>query len=163
MQCLRFAFVALAFTLSACPAETPDPASSDTGNGDTAQPQPVPLGAACRQDADCIAGMLQHGNLLICGWDGQLLVGVSRCVTDFHYACYLSDLAVDSAYQGRGIGIKLQQLTQEQLGPRCKLVLLAAPAATEYYPRIGYSRHESCWIVDSDGPLGAASKSRSGK
>ena len=114
-------------------------------------------------DAECIAGMLEHGNLLVCGWDGELLVGVSRCVTDFHYACYLSDLAVDSAYQGRGIGIKLQQLTQEQLGPRCTLILLAAPAATEYYPRIGYSRHDSCWILDSDASLGAPAKPDPGK
>lgn len=105
-------------------------------------------------DATCIAGMLEHGNLLVCAWDGALLVGVSRSVTDFHYACYLSDLAVDRAYQGQGIGLKLQQLTQRQLGPNCKLILLAAPAATGYYPRIGYSRHDSCWIVGSRGALG---------
>jgi ribosomal protein S18 acetylase RimI-like enzyme len=70
-------------------------------------------------DRECIEGMLRHSNLTVTAWDGQRLVGIARSVTDFHYACYLSDLAVDVAYQKRGIGTRLQALTQEHLGPRC--------------------------------------------
>jgi hypothetical protein len=33
------------------------------------------------------------------------------------------------------------------------LVLLAAPKAPSYYPNIGFSRHESVWILRADGPL----------
>jgi ribosomal protein S18 acetylase RimI-like enzyme len=60
------------------------------------------------EDRDCIEGMVAHANLTVTAWDGDTLVGIARSVTDFHYACYLSDLAVDDAYQRLGIGRKMQ-------------------------------------------------------
>ena len=90
--------------------------------------------------------MIEHADLMISAWDGETLVGVARSLTDFAYVCYLADLCVDQAYQNRGIGVHLQRLTQQHLGPECMVVLLAAPQAVEYYPKIGYVRHESCWI-----------------
>ena len=71
-------------------------------------------------------------------------------MTDFHYACYLSDLAVSSAYQRRGVGKQLQVLTQRQLGPRCKLILIAAPNANEYYEHIGFTNNPRCWVLQRD-------------
>lgn len=99
-------------------------------------------------DRDCIEGMLHNSNLTVTAWDGARLVGIARSVTDFHYACYLSDLAVDAAYQRRGIGSRLQALTQEQLGPKCKIILLAAPAANAYYEHIGFSHNPRCWVLE---------------
>ena len=96
-----------------------------------------------------IAAMLRHADLLCTAWDGALLVGVARSLTDIEYCCYLSDLAVDQKYQRQGIGRELIRLTQEQLGPEAKLILLAAPRARDYYPRIGFDRHESAWILPS--------------
>jgi ribosomal protein S18 acetylase RimI-like enzyme len=104
-------------------------------------------------DAQCIAGMLKHASLLCTAWDGARLVGVARSVTDFCYCCYLSDLAVDAAYQRRGIGKELIRRTQARLGPRCLMVLLAAPKATEYYPAIGFTRHASAWCLRRDESL----------
>ncbi|MBK8283662.1 MAG: GNAT family N-acetyltransferase [Ahniella sp.] len=95
----------------------------------------------------CIDAMLEHGNLLCTAWDSETLIGVARSVTDFEYCCYLSDLAVDQAYQHQGIGKELIRLTQSRLGERAKIILLAAPKATEYYPRIGFERHDSAWII----------------
>src|SRR5690554_7769005 len=80
-------------------------------------------------DKECIEGMLEHANLTVTAWDGDKLVGIARSMTDFHYACYLSDLAVDVAYQHSGIGRELIRQTQQALGPRCKLRLISAPAA----------------------------------
>ena len=80
-------------------------------------------------DLDCIEGMLTNSNLIVSAWDGSKLVGIARSMTDFHYACYLSDLAVDRSYQRQGIGLRLQQITQNQLQPKCKLILISAPAA----------------------------------
>lgn len=100
------------------------------------------------QDLDCIEGMLAHSNLLVTAWQGERLVGVARSLTDFHYACYLSDLAVDQAYQCQGIGKHLQSLTQAQLGPRAKLILIAAPAAQSYYGHLGYSANPRCWVLE---------------
>jgi len=91
--------------------------------------------------------MLQHANLLCTAWDEGKLVGVARSVTDFEYCCYLSDLAVDEKYQKNGIGKELIRLTQLKLGPRAKIILLAAPKAAEYYPRIGFAAHGSAWIL----------------
>jgi len=71
-------------------------------------------------------------------------------MTDFHYACYLSDLAVHRDYQSFGIGKEMQNLTLKQLGPRCKLILLAAPNANEYYPKVGYRNNPRAWVINSD-------------
>lgn len=102
------------------------------------------------QDFDCIAGMLANSNLVVSAWDSDKLVGISRCITDFHYACYLSDLAVSEKYQKLGIGKQLQVLTQNQLGSRCKLILIAAPAANSYYEHIGFTNNSRCWVLERD-------------
>jgi len=104
-------------------------------------------------DANCVKAMLQHANLLCTAWDGRTLVGVARSVTDFAYCCYLSDLAVDQDYQKQGIGRELIRLTQSKLGPRAKLILLSAPKAEAYYPKIGFDAHRSAWILPATRPL----------
>ena len=98
-------------------------------------------------DCDCVHGMLQNANLLVTAWIDNELVGVSRSVTDFHYCCYLSDLAVDLQFQKQGIGRALIQRTQSQLGPKCNLILIAAPAAKDYYQHIGFEHQPQCWIL----------------
>ena len=98
-------------------------------------------------DVRSIQAMLRHANLLCTAWDGDLLVGVARSVTDFEFCCYLSDLAVDLAYQKRGVGRQLVQLTREQLGPNALLILLAAPKAESYYPKLGFQPHRSAWTL----------------
>jgi len=99
-------------------------------------------------DPDCIKGMLSNSNLVVSAWNGDQLLGIARSMTDFHYACYISDLAVHENLQRRGIGKKLLALTQEQLGPRCKLILIAAPAANSYYEHLGYTNNTRCWVLE---------------
>ncbi|WP_100643712.1 GNAT family N-acetyltransferase [Alteromonas facilis] len=99
-------------------------------------------------DVACIEGMINNSNLTLSAWDGEKLVGIARNVTDFHYACYLSDLAVDREYQSLGIGKQLQVLTKKALGPKCKLILIAAPAANTYYKHIGFNHNERCWVLE---------------
>jgi GNAT superfamily N-acetyltransferase len=98
-------------------------------------------------DSARIGEMLAHANLICTAWDGDVLVGVSRSLTDFSYCCYLSDLAVDAAYQKAGIGKKLVELTQTRLHPQCKIILLAAPKAESYYPKIGFRHFHSAWVL----------------
>lgn len=102
------------------------------------------------EDRECMEGMVNNSNLMVTAWDGDRLVGIARSMTDFHYACYLSDLAVDGGYQGRGIGRALLATTQEQLGAKCKLILVAAPAADSYYGHVGFSNNRRCWILDRE-------------
>jgi len=104
-------------------------------------------------DRRVMSDMLRHANLVVTAWDGDLLVGIARTLTDFSYVGYLSDLAVKASHQRKGIGIQLVQKTREKMGPKSMLVLLAAPKAVEYYPKIGFSKHNSAWTINAQAPL----------
>jgi GNAT superfamily N-acetyltransferase len=93
--------------------------------------------------------MLANADIVITAWDGPLLVGISRALSDFAYATYLSDLAVRESHQKHGIGKELIRRTQKA-GGQARVILLAAPAAVDYYPHIGFSQHNSCWTIAAD-------------
>jgi GNAT superfamily N-acetyltransferase len=94
-----------------------------------------------------MAAMLRHADIIVTAWDADLLVGIARSVSDLSYFTYLADLAVRLSHQRLGIGKELIRRTQEAGGPETNLLLLAAPAAEQYYPHIGFSRHESAWLL----------------
>ena len=104
-------------------------------------------------DRQRMAAMVANANLIITAWDGDLMVGISRSLTDFVYATYLSDLAVRESHQKLGIGRELIRRTQEAGGPNTTVILLAAPAAVDYYPRVGFKRHDSAWLIKGSEPL----------
>jgi len=101
-------------------------------------------------DLKTIKGMIKHADIIVTATIDNKIIGVARAVTDFNYCCYLSDLAVDIKYQKMGIGKKLISKVQEQLEDKCKIILLSAPDATEYYPRIGFTQHNSAWTILKD-------------
>lgn len=102
-------------------------------------------------DAETVAGMLEHAGVIVTARDGQgRLIGVSRAITDFSFCTYLSDLAVDEARQGEGIGKELLRRTHEACGRHTTLILLSAPKAQTYYPHVGMKQHESCWIAPGE-------------
>jgi len=96
--------------------------------------------------------MVSHANLVITAWDEDLLVGISRSLSDFSYVTYLSDLAVRESHQRQGIGKELIRLTQEAAAP-ASIILLAAPAAEQYYPHIGFTHHPQAWKLSADAKL----------
>ncbi len=100
-----------------------------------------------------MGAMLANANLVVSGWDGDLLVGISRAFSDFAYATYLSDLAVRVSHQRRGIGKELIRRTRMEGGPNAYIVLLAAPKAVEYYPHIGFTAHPSAWMLRPGEPF----------
>lgn len=97
-------------------------------------------------DRQRMAAMLANANLVIGAWDGDLLVGLARALSDFAYVTYLSDLLVRESHQRRGIGLRLIEETRAA-APQASLVLLAAPDARDYYPRLGMMAHPSAWTV----------------
>jgi len=100
-------------------------------------------------DRDRIACMLEHADIRLCARDAKgVLVGVSRALTDFAYCCYLSDLAVDAAWQRCGIGKELIRRTHTLAGAETQLILLAAPKAMSYYPHVGLTRSERAFTID---------------
>ncbi len=96
---------------------------------------------------DVFAGMLRHADLTITAWDGERLVGIARTLTDWSYVAYLADLAVDADYQRLGIGKRLVEETKARLWPECMIVLLAAPLANDYYPRLGFEHNPRAWVL----------------
>lgn len=98
-------------------------------------------------DRACMEQMLREANLIVTAWEDGQLVGIARSLTDWCYCCYLSDLAVRASRQRGGVGKELIRRTQAELGPKATLILLAAPAAREYYPHIGMQPHDSAWIL----------------
>lgn len=98
-------------------------------------------------DAARIAEMYANSNLIATAWDGEKLVGVARSLTDFCYCCYLSDLAVKEEYKKQGIGKKLIDLTKQRLGEQVMLLLLSAPGAMEYYPKVGFDTVHNGFII----------------
>jgi len=103
-------------------------------------------------ERDRMAGMLREANLVVTAWDGPRLVGIARSMSDFHYATYLSDLAVRLSHQRQGIGVELMRRTQ-QAAPQASLILLSAPAAVDYYPKVGLTAHPSAWVLRPGEPI----------
>ena len=103
-------------------------------------------------DRAAIDGMLRHADLIVTARHNGLLVGVSRALADFSFCTYLSCLAVDEAYQRRGIGQELIRRTHDAAGRQTTLILLAAPKAESYYPHIGLEQHRSCWTIPRVSP-----------
>lgn len=100
-------------------------------------------------DRERMRQMLERANLVVTAWDGDQLVGIARSLSDFAYCTYLSDLAVDLAYQRKGIGKELMRRTQE-LGGRATVLLFAAPAAVDYYPKVGFSAGSGWLLRETD-------------
>jgi len=102
------------------------------------------------EEPGTIAGMLANADAIVTAREAGSLVGVARAISDFSYCTYLSDLAVDIAFQGRGIGRELIRRTHAAAGRHTTLILLAAPKARTYYPHVGMRAHDSCWVIDRE-------------
>jgi len=95
-----------------------------------------------------IKKMYEQSDLVITAWNEDELIGIARSLTDFCYACYLSDLAVKKNYQKLGIGKKLVSLTKKEIGDQSMLLLLSVETALEYYPKIGMRKVENGFIIN---------------
>jgi GNAT superfamily N-acetyltransferase len=104
------------------------------------------------EDRPRMETMVRQANLVITAWEGALLVGIARSLSDFAFCTYLSDLAVRRSHQRLGIGRELIRRTQTA-GGRAQIIVLAAPKAVDYYPRIGFRHHPQAWILGPDDPV----------
>ncbi len=60
---------------------------------------------------------------------------------------------IDVEYQKQGVGKALIRTTQSRLGAHAKIILLSAPKAVEYYPKIGFEPHNSAWTIPANREL----------
>ena len=100
------------------------------------------------EDAERAGRMVRNADIMLCARDAGRLVGIARAITDFSYCCYLSDLAVDTDYQGRGIGGELMRRAHEAAGHETTLILLSAPGAMSYYAHAGLDPIDNGWKID---------------
>lgn len=96
-------------------------------------------------DRNRFARMLRSANLVIAARSSERLIGVARSLSDFSYVTYLSDIAVARNYQRAGVGRALVEATR-LAAPEAAIVLLGAPMASGYYPRLGFTPHNSAWV-----------------
>jgi ribosomal protein S18 acetylase RimI-like enzyme len=99
------------------------------------------------EDLPRIQRMIDHADILITAWLDGRMIGVARAITDFSYCCYLSDLAVDNQYQKLGVGKELIKQVQTIIGDECSLILLSAPGAVDYYPRLGFTKNDRAFVI----------------
>jgi GNAT superfamily N-acetyltransferase len=104
------------------------------------------------REVPTIQGMLQNADVILTARLAGRLIGVSRAITDYAFCTYLSDLAVDESHQRQGIGRELIRRTHEAAGLHTTLLLVAAPKAQTYYPHIGMTKHDSCWMIPRQTP-----------
>lgn len=99
-------------------------------------------------DLERIQRMLDHADEIIAARDGGRLIGYIRAITDYSYCCYISDIAVDQDYQGRGIGKELIDRLKRRLGEEeIQYVLTSAPKAAGFYEKIGFERAERAFVI----------------
>ncbi|MES2653867.1 MAG: GNAT family N-acetyltransferase [Bacteroidota bacterium] len=101
-------------------------------------------------DKERIAKMLENSDLVVTAWADDVLVGVSRCITDWVWSCYLADLAVRKEYKASGIGKKLIDVTKQAVGEQSMVLLLSVPTAMEYYPKVGFTKLDNSFIINRE-------------
>ncbi len=97
-----------------------------------------------------IEKMFDNANLVVSAWHGKTLIGISRSLCDFSYACYLSDICVHKQYRKFNIGRKLIEITKEEAGNECKLILHSNAEAIDFYEKIGMNRISNAFIIQRD-------------
>ncbi|TDE23856.1 GNAT family N-acetyltransferase [Actinomadura sp. 6K520] len=98
-------------------------------------------------ETERMAAMVRNADLVVTCRINGVLIGIARSISDFSYVTYLSDIAVRRAHQRSGIGRALIEATRKE-APQAKIVLLSAPAAADYYPHIGFTQHNSAWVLN---------------
>ena len=98
-------------------------------------------------DRGRVERLLAHSNLFVTARQDGRLVGFARSLTDFCFCCYLSDLAVDKAYQGKGVGKHLIEETRTAAGGALTTtLLLSAPTAMSFYQGIKMPQADNCFL-----------------
>jgi len=98
-------------------------------------------------DRSRVERMLAHSNLYVTARQDGRLVGFARSLTDFCWCCYLSDLAVDKACQGQGIGKRLIEETRTAAGGAITTtLLLSAPTAVSFYQGMKMPQADNCFL-----------------
>lgn len=87
---------------------------------------------------------VENAYMVVCVRDEGKAIGVVRLLWDGGYVAFLSDVIVDPAYQGRGIGRTLVESVIKRIkddmkpGFKVKLNLNAAKGKEPFYEKLGF-------------------------
>ena len=87
---------------------------------------------------------IDNAYMVLCVRDDEKAVGVARLLWDRGYVAFLSDVIVDPAYQGRGIGRRLVETVIQRIkddmkpGYKVKLTLNSAKGKEPFYEKFGF-------------------------
>ena len=87
---------------------------------------------------------IDNAYMVICVRDDEKAIGVVRLLWDGGYVAFLSDVMVDPAYQGQGIGRKLVESVIQRIrddmkpGYKVKLTLNASKGKEPFYEKFGF-------------------------
>ena len=93
--------------------------------------------------ADRIAKLVKTVSIsLVARNENSTIVGVLFALTDFAYWLYITDLGVDRAYTGRGIGKQLMKTAHEIAGGEKDIAvyLIANENAVGFYEKLGMKK-----------------------
>ncbi len=92
-------------------------------------------------DRDRLRQQVAGAMFVVSAWDGDLLAGFARAISDGATNAYISTVAVLPAYQGQGIGRELiHRLTSGREG--ILFVLHARPQVQPFYLKCGFEHAE---------------------
>lgn len=81
---------------------------------------------------------MRGSSLVITAWENEKLVGYVSVITDLAWVGYITQLAVDPSQHKMGIGKKLIQLAEKNLGDEVTLVVHSSDNATKFYENYGF-------------------------
>lgn len=64
------------------------------------------------ENPDLLMAAIEGCQCVVSAYDGEVLVGLIRCVTDSASVVYIQDLLVDPAYQRQGVGRRLMDVLE---------------------------------------------------
>ncbi|MDN6639470.1 MAG: GNAT family N-acetyltransferase [Tetragenococcus sp.] len=103
------------------------------------------------EDKNRLQEMINHTPLVLSAWSDENLLGFARCLTDFEYFCYLSDVLILPNYQKQGIGKMLINEMKEYLGTRTTISLRADDDALGFYEKIGFEPTDKMYRIHREG------------
>ncbi len=96
---------------------------------------------ANRSAAD-LQTMLDHSPVAVSVWDGEVLIGYGRAVTDDVYRALVEDVIVDAAYRGQGIGAEIVRRLLERLAHVEEIALVCHEGLIPFYERLGFEKFD---------------------
>ncbi len=84
---------------------------------------------------------------LVTAWEGARLVGICRVIADGQYTAYISDLAIDPDFQGKGIGAEVVERVLRLLEGYDTIALITGVDKYEFWEKFGFTNFPGAMML----------------